>query len=120
MRPLLPFLLLVLIGAHTPLPQIPDMVYGRLGPVQVAMVPVVNCPQPPFNVTPPNVIGCYSAQTRIIQIADTLSAEYAWFVLYHEQVHVAARDEGVQYTGQLEEMYATVTARYRLGEMLAR
>lgn len=119
---LAPVLALCVLAARPPrqgLPPIPAVVFSRGGPISVKLVKVVDCPMGPERVTPPNVIGCYSAIPHIIQIADTLSAEWQTFVLAHELVHVAARDDGLPYAGILEEAYATAWGRYRLAELLA-
>lgn len=116
------FLALSLMAArphHQGLPPIPPFVFSRGGPVPVKLVKVVDCPMGPEHVTPPNVIGCYSAATHLIQISDSLSPEWATFVLYHEMVHVSARDDGLPYSGIAEEAYATAWGRYRLAELLA-
>lgn len=117
---LLPLCLLAARSHHQGLPPIPTVVYSRSGPpVPVTLVKVVDCPMGHDHVTPPNVIGCYSTTTRVIQIADTLTLEWQQFVVGHEMVHVAARDDGLPYAGILEEAYATAWGRYRLAELLA-
>ena len=117
---LAPALAVALLAARPrhALPPLPDVVYGRYGPVPVKRVHAVDCPMP-GNPDSKGVIGCYTASTRTIQIADSLSAEYAWWVLYHEEVQLGARDDGMAYTGPIEEAYASSVARYRLGERLA-
>lgn len=116
------FLALSLLAArphHRGLPPLPAFVFSRGGPVPVKLVKAVDCPMGPERITPPNVIGCYSSITRVIQIADSLNADWQNFVLAHELVHVAARDEGLPYAGILEEAYATAWGKYRLAELLA-
>lgn len=115
------FLALSLLAArpHHQLPPLPAFVFSRGGPVPVKLVKVVDCPMGPEKVTPPNVIGCYTASTHTIQISDSLNAEWQQYVLGHEIFHVAARDEGIPYVGALEEAYATAWGKYRLAEAVA-
>lgn len=116
-RFLLPALLaLSVMGASVQpasLPPLPPFVYSRYGPVPVLRVPVVIC----GDASPATVIGCYSATTHRIQIADSLPLRFATFVLYHEEFHVAMRDVGATFDDPTsEDKIANIVAAWRLGD----
>lgn len=118
---LAPLLALAVLGAaphNPPLPELPNTVYSRYGPVPVTLVKVVVCPDS-SGTTPPRIVGCYtSGGVRTIQIADTLSLWWKHFVLGHEVCHVAMRDVGATFDVRSdEEKVCWIMGRYRVGEL---
>lgn len=103
--------------AQHPLPPIPDSVFSTGGWVKVQRASPVEC-----GVAPPVGMrwgGCYTASSRKLVVASDVSLVEAWRILLHEEVHLAARDLGLGYTGVVEEALADAVANRRLAEMLA-
>lgn len=116
MRVLLAALLLLIPGGSDELPPLPQYVRGAHGPVPIHYVENLYCGTV-------KAWGCYDERGPTFSIQAGLSRADAYQVIYHEEVHMAARDAGIPWPKdtalqEIEQRLADAIAAQRMRQML--